>query len=297
MQSQQERKQIDLSNGEQYAYFDLGDSTKKPIVLLHGNSASSASLDRFFEGLKNDFRLVAPDMRGYGLSTYNTPIKTLEDLADDIKLFVDALGLKSFALFGWSLGGGVCLKFSAKYPDYVEKLILHNSMGISGSVTYKMEGGKFTDERVTTIDDLKNHPITLMSEKRNREKNTAEMIRGLKSLVWNGIGIPSEEKQKIYGEEGVLQRNYTDIRIAMNFTFNMSDKHNGIIDGTGEYKNIKCKILAFAGKKDLVSKYTEDMKQHFGDQMQLFTIIEGGHASIEDMPNLVLGGIKDFAKL
>ncbi len=53
----------------------------------------------------------AIDLRGFGDSTYHTPIHTIKDLSDDVKLFADALKLSAFTISGWSLGGAVAMQY------------------------------------------------------------------------------------------------------------------------------------------------------------------------------------------
>ena len=160
-------KKVELPNGETYAYREAGDNTKKTLLMIHGNASSSYWLQFLFPYLANDYRIVAPDLRGYGYSTYNKPITTLDDFADDLKFFCDALGLKDFALFGWSMGGGISMKFAAKYPEYVDRLVLHNSLGPSGYPLKKIDSeGKPTEERCQTKEDTDAHPAVVGTLKR-----------------------------------------------------------------------------------------------------------------------------------
>ena len=90
---------IDLPNGETLSYRERSGGNV-PLLLLHGNAWSSRSWDLLFESLSDRFSLYAPDMRGFGDSTYLTPIDSLSELANDVEAFVDALGLEPFHLLG-----------------------------------------------------------------------------------------------------------------------------------------------------------------------------------------------------
>lgn len=50
-----------------------------------------------------------------GDSTYNNPITSVQDWVNDLKLFVDEIGLKKFILAGLSLGGAVAQAFTCHY--------------------------------------------------------------------------------------------------------------------------------------------------------------------------------------
>ncbi|HHT82322.1 MAG TPA: alpha/beta hydrolase [Acholeplasmataceae bacterium] len=55
---------------------------------------------------------MAPDFRGFGDSSYNTKITIFIDLVEDIKLFMEAKGVTSAYVIGWSMGGGVAMEWN-----------------------------------------------------------------------------------------------------------------------------------------------------------------------------------------
>ena len=124
-------QRVTLKNGESYSYREMG-SGDDILILLHGNMTSSKHWDVLVDKLQEDFRIIAPDLRGFGGSSYNKEISSLKDFSDDLKEFVDALDIISFYLCGWSTGGGVAMQFSANHNEYVKKLILVESLGIQG---------------------------------------------------------------------------------------------------------------------------------------------------------------------
>ena len=105
-----------LSNGETYAYRDYGLSDNV-IMFVHGNFSSSYFFETIFPLFTDKYRVVAVDLRGFGHSTNHTSALSTDDLAEDLKLFADHLKLAKFALLGWSLGGGIGMKFAARYPS------------------------------------------------------------------------------------------------------------------------------------------------------------------------------------
>ena len=120
---------VSLSNGETIAYQEVGRQNEEILVLIHGNMTSSQHFDLVIEKLQNQYHIYAIDLRGFGQSTYNKPIDSLQDFTEDVKLFIDKLNVKKFSLMGWSMGGGVAMEFTASHPTFVEKLILVESVG------------------------------------------------------------------------------------------------------------------------------------------------------------------------
>ena len=86
-----EKKFISIGN-ETIAYLDEGAG---PVVLMvHGNMSSSVHYEPLISRIKDRFRCIAVDLRGFGDSTYNNRFDTLEELADDVNVIVERV-LKS----------------------------------------------------------------------------------------------------------------------------------------------------------------------------------------------------------
>jgi pimeloyl-ACP methyl ester carboxylesterase len=97
------------------AYLEAG-SGNTPVVLVHGNTSSSLFFQDFMLLLTatNRYKIYAPDLRGFG-DTEALPIdatRGLHDFSDDLYSLTQALGLTSFHLFGWSLGGNVVMQYA-----------------------------------------------------------------------------------------------------------------------------------------------------------------------------------------
>lgn len=90
-------RSVDLPNGETIGYREREGGTV-PLLLLHGNQTSSKHWDVLLEAMDSQYKLYAMDLRGFGTSSYETPIDSLADFAADVEAFVAELGLESFHL-------------------------------------------------------------------------------------------------------------------------------------------------------------------------------------------------------
>jgi 3-oxoadipate enol-lactonase len=94
------------------------------ILLLHGNCESGLAWYGWMPHLAPFFRVVRPDMRGFGQST---PMPrdfpwTLDILIDDYLRLMDALGIERFHLAGAKIGGTIARAFAARRADRVMTL-------------------------------------------------------------------------------------------------------------------------------------------------------------------------------
>ncbi len=124
---------IALPNGEQIAYRSVqrAPHNKKLIILIHGLLSSSIVYDTLAEELclNYNYNILALDLRGFGYSSYKNTIMSLDELAQDIYLFCEALKINRTNFVGLSLGGAVLMKLASKYPKLIDKMILLSSVG------------------------------------------------------------------------------------------------------------------------------------------------------------------------
>lgn len=112
------------ANGLEIAY--TVDGAGPPLVLLHGASSSGqADFGRVLPALRGGFRCHVPDARGHGGTRWDAADGFRYDwLVDDVLAFVDALGLETFHLLGFSMGGATALGFAARHPERLRTLVL-----------------------------------------------------------------------------------------------------------------------------------------------------------------------------
>src|SRR6266850_3582326 len=110
---------ITAGGGVHLHLVETGNSRGRPIIFIHGFSQSSLAWSRQMNSdLADDFRLVAMDMRGHGLS--DKPREGYSDSrlwADDVNAAIQALQLDQPILCGWSYGPLVILDYIRHYDE------------------------------------------------------------------------------------------------------------------------------------------------------------------------------------
>ncbi len=121
--------QAQLSTGinMHYVIDDFTDPWKKPeaVLMLHGNLESHASWYAWVPVLARHYKVVRPDMRGYGQSTPPVPADypwTIDLPIDDFIALMNQLGIDKFHLIAAKIGGFIARRFAARFPDRVLSL-------------------------------------------------------------------------------------------------------------------------------------------------------------------------------
>jgi len=104
-------------NGIQYAYTRMGQGA--PLMLVHGYPLDHTIWYDMVASLENDFALILPDLRGFGLSAIDESPYKLTDVAADLAGLLDHLGIEKTYLAGHSMGGYISLAFARQYPQRV----------------------------------------------------------------------------------------------------------------------------------------------------------------------------------
>ncbi|WP_096186405.1 intracellular short-chain-length polyhydroxyalkanoate depolymerase [Evansella halocellulosilytica] len=287
------KKCVKLDNGEVIAYKKRGYG-EKVVVLIHGNMSSSEHYSSLLEQIDPEsYTLYALDLRGFGDSTYYSPIESVRDLSNDIYKFIDHLNIGKVYLIGWSAGGPVCLQVSIDHPGLVEGIILLSSVSFKGDpIQRKDKSGVINGEYYESKEEMALDPEIAIPSKAIQNKDFNIM-----NSMWN-VGIytnqkPSQSRNELLIKETFKQRNLEDIYWALAH-FNLSYEHNGYSQGSGLIKQINVPVLSYWGEQDRIIKF-KDVKSTVDSlpNASLRVLKECGHSPLVDNLEEVLNGMKD----
>ncbi|PDP88189.1 alpha/beta hydrolase [Glycomyces fuscus] len=96
-----------------------------PILLVHGHPFDRTMWEPQVRALAGrGYRVIAPDLRGYGSSTVVPGTTNLDTFARDLDALLDHLGLDVVSVVGLSMGGQIALELYRLFPDRVDSLTL-----------------------------------------------------------------------------------------------------------------------------------------------------------------------------
>ncbi len=120
-------------------YVDWGNEGAPPLLLIHGGRDHARSWDAVARVLRDDWHVIAPDLRGHGDSAWAIGgTYALHDFVFDVTQLVDSLETDQVTIVGHSLGGAVSLHFTGLFPERVRKLVAIEGLGPAPDLAKRM---------------------------------------------------------------------------------------------------------------------------------------------------------------
>lgn len=243
-------------NGDAVIHYEE-EGEGKPLVLIHAFPTDSRLYELQREGLSKDFKVITPDLRGFGKSSDTGGNEvTMNQYAADIKALLDSIGVKKAIIGGESMGGYVALAFVENYPDRVEGLILSNTQSTADSPTAKQ----------------------------NRIETAKTVLLGGAEPVDNSFlpkatSANASEETKVQVKTIVTSQKPTAVASAL---LGMSDRS----DTSNVLANLKIPVLIITSTNDQVIPFVQSQKMHaLLPSSKLVTIQGAGHLSNIEKPD------------
>ncbi len=290
-----EKKFITLKNKETLAYLDLGKG-EEVMVLVHGNMSSGIHYKPLIERFQDQYRIIAPDMRGFGDSSYVNEFNDLEELADDLLLLLDELNIHEYHLAGWSTGGGVVLKMAAKRPDEVKNVILIEACSYRGYPIFKKDaaGAPIVGSYYATKEEVAQDPVQVASMVNIFNSGATPYMKAVWDQLIYTVNKPTVEDDELYLAETMKERCLVDVDWALT-RFNMSDSFNGVTEGDETIKEVICPVISFWSESDIVVlEYMVDETVHALSNCKKVKLANSGHSPLVDVPDKLAAEILAF---
>lgn len=162
-------KMLEISHGK-IAYRESS-GTGAPLVMIHGNSSSSAVFKNQIEGeIGRKYHIIAPDLPGHGDSSDALDPKrsySMEGYADAIAEFLGRLNIDRAVVFGWSLGGHIGLEMISRSPGMLGLMITGTppvAPGEIGSGFKPSEHMHLAGQQDFTAQDIENYARSTCGE-------------------------------------------------------------------------------------------------------------------------------------
>jgi 2-hydroxy-6-oxonona-2,4-dienedioate hydrolase len=128
-------------NGYSIRYLDYdSSSSRKTLVLLHGIGASAERWSRVVSPMSKYFRVIVPDIIGFGYSDKPTVEYTMDFFVDFLQEFLEDIKISKAAFVGSSFGGHLATEYAIRFNRRVEKLVLTSPAGMMRTSTPALDG-------------------------------------------------------------------------------------------------------------------------------------------------------------
>ena len=125
-----QKNNVDI-NGINIVYYSAGNASES-IFLLHGGGVDSAMLSwkEIIPLLSDEYRVIVPDLPGYGDSDKIKGEYSLKFYTEILKAFIEKLSDGPIVFVGISLGGGISINLSLNYPELIKILVPLDAWGL-----------------------------------------------------------------------------------------------------------------------------------------------------------------------
>ena len=217
----------------QLAYTDAG--LGQPVVLLHGYPFNRSLWNEQVGALSNSYRVITPDLRGFGESDASPGPATMNRMAQDVAALLVHLEISRAVIGGLSMGGYVALAFYKEFPSRVRSLILADTRAPAdteeGKQTRHQQAEKALAEGMAGIADSM-LPKLLTPETVSKRPDLVKRVRDMML------------KTKPEGAAGAL--------------LGMAERE----DQTALLSQISCPTLILVGREDPITPVADSEKMH-----------------------------------
>ncbi|MBE1531074.1 alpha/beta fold hydrolase [Actinomadura algeriensis] len=246
---------------------DVGSGT--PLVLLHAFPLSSAMWLEQRQGLAGRFRVITPDLRGFGGSRLGDDEPSIDAMADDVARVFRDQGVRRAVVGGLSMGGYVAMALCRRHPELVIGLVLAGTRAAPDTETVR--------------------------ENRLRQAEALDGDAGVRVLVDEvlpGLVGPTTMRQRalVYGRvRGLVQA--TPPRAAAWAQRAMAARP----DSFDTLRELRVPTLVMVGDEDALA--TEDEARAMADaapDSELLVMPRAGHLCAVEQPDLFNQAVAEF---
>ncbi|MFT7652366.1 MAG: pimeloyl-ACP methyl ester carboxylesterase [Candidatus Azotimanducaceae bacterium] len=137
-------------------YTDWGNPDAPPMILIHGGRDHCRNWDWVADAFRNDYHIIAPDLRGHGDSQWMVGGSYNQiDYVYDIAQLLHQKKMTPVTIVGHSLGGSISLLYTALHPQNVVKLVSIEGMGPPPSMIEELLNKSLADRIHNWMGDLR----------------------------------------------------------------------------------------------------------------------------------------------
>lgn len=274
----------------QLRYVDWGNPSAPPLLLIHGGRDHCRSWDWVAQELRQDFHIIAPDLRGHGDSAWSPDGDySMLSYVYDLAQLIHQLKLAPVTIVAHSLGANISTRYTGLFPDTVKKLVSLEGLGSTPAQNkeklsrpvHERWGKWISDRRASSGRVTKKYPSIETAFARMQDENKFLSTEQAHHLTKHGV---------IQNEDGTYSwkfDNYLRQWPPLDMSFD---------ELTSIWARITCPMLYCLGNDSWATDPREDGRaQYFtGTKMMVRTYDNAGHWLHHDQFAAFMNDLKFF---
>jgi pimeloyl-ACP methyl ester carboxylesterase len=275
-----------VSQGLKLHFLDWGNADKPLLILVHGSRDHARSWDWTARALRDDWHVVAYDLRGHGDSQWSSDgAYHLGFHVCDLAELVDLFGQDQATIIAHSLGGGVSGRYAGIHPERVRKLVIVDGLGPSPKALQEW-GGQDPLVRVRDWVDKRRDPNA------RRRRRLATVEEAVERMATANPHL-SDEQVRHLAVHGICpyEDGYSWKYDPLVFTFAPEDFS---FDSTAFWRAVEAPTLICWGSESVFTDPDNNARASYFRDHKTFEFDQAGHWPHHDRFDAFIGMLKDF---
>ncbi len=266
-------------------YVDWGNPSGPPMLMIHGGRDHCRNWDWVAQPLRNDYHIIAPDLRGHGDSEWaHGGQYALIDYVLDIAQLLDQLQLFPITIIGHSLGGAIACQYSGIYPERVKQMVAMEGLGPPPEVIQRRPAHMRMQRWVEQMQAYagrhpRRYPDLASAVQRMQDANKHLSAEQAHHLTLHGTSR---------NEDGTYSWKFDNyVRQHSPYEFNMDEARR-------LWGRITCPTLLVRGAESWATDPEKDGRASAFRRAQCVDVADAGHWMHHDQPDIFLRAVRNF---
>jgi len=272
------------ADGVRVFYREAGDASAPVILLLHGFPASSFMFRELIPRLATDFRVIAPDLPGFGFTEVPAERKyvySFDGLAATIDAFTQALKLSRYAIYVFDYGAPTGLRLAMAHPERVTAIVSQN-------------GNAYEEGLGDSWAPIRKYWAEPTADNREVIRNNILTLEGTRWQYTHGVAKPESVAPESYTLDWALLERPGNQDIQLDLFLNYATNVKLYPKFQEYFRKSKPPLLAIWGKNDpfFIPAGAEAFRKDLPKARVQF--LDTGHFALETHAVEIAAAMKDF---
>jgi pimeloyl-ACP methyl ester carboxylesterase len=272
------------ADGVRVFYRTAGDTSAPVVLLLHGFPASSFMFRELIPRLADRYRVIAPDLPGFGFTEVPAERKyaySFDGLATTIDAFTEALRIDSYAIYVFDYGAPTGFRLAMAHPERVTAIISQN-------------GNAYEDGLGGAWEPIRNYWASPTAENREVLRQSILTLEGTRWQYTHGVSDPESVPPESYTLDAALLERPGNKDIQLDLFLDYASNVKLYPQFQEYFRNSKPPLLAIWSKNDpfFIPAGAEAFLKDLPDAKVQF--LDTGHFAIETHVLEIAAAMKDF---